>query len=47
MSSIAQVSEAMQTILTSRAKALERQTGGCRNVPALNWTALSLPKPAC
>src|SRR5207237_10236109 len=27
MSSIAQVSETMQTILTSRAKALERETG--------------------
>lgn len=46
MSSISQVSEIMQTILTSRAKALERETGFVER-SLRSWMERSLAKPRC
>ncbi len=45
MSSRPQVSDTMQMILRTRAKALERETGGCRNARRPSEMGQSLPKP--
>ena len=47
MSSILQVSETMQKILSTRAKALERETGGCRNAAVCKWMDRSFCKRVC